>query len=147
MDLGASRRDPAGCRGDRAPRDPELLRPLPGGVGVDPAKMTAGVRLFLEGLGERFSGDDLDATPARVARAWAEDLVSGYTEDPASVVTWTEAPPGAGLVIARDIRFSSICVHHLLPFSGVAHLAYLPGRRLAGLSKLGRVLDVHARRL
>lgn len=109
--------------------------------------MEAGVRLFLEGVGERFAGDDLEATPERVARAWADDLISGYADDPGSVLTWTETGPGAGLVIVRDIRFASVCVHHLLPFSGTAHVAYLPGGRLAGLSKLGRVVDVLARRL
>ncbi len=109
--------------------------------------MAEGIRLFVDGIGERFAGDDLDSTPERVARAWAEDLVSGYGVDPLDELTWTEAPPGAGIVLVRDIRFASVCVHHLLPFAGVAHVAYLPGARLAGLSKLGRVVDAHARRL
>jgi GTP cyclohydrolase I len=114
---------------------------------MDPKKMEAGVLLFLEGLGERFPGDDLDKTPGRVAKAWVEDLVSGYAIDPAAELTWTDAPSGCGPVLAKDIRFASVCVHHLLPFSGFAHVAYLPGERLAGLSKLGRVVDAHARRL
>jgi GTP cyclohydrolase I len=109
--------------------------------------MEAGIRLFLEGLGERFTGDDLEKTPGRVARAWVDDLVSGYAVDPASELTWVEAPAVVGAVLAKDIRFSSVCVHHLLPFAGVAHLAYLPAARLAGLSKLGRVVDAHSRRL
>jgi len=109
--------------------------------------MERGVRDFLEGLGERFEGDDLEATPARVARAWADELVSGYASDPAAELTWSDTPTGSGLVLVRDIPFSSICVHHLLPFAGVAHVAYLPGKRLAGLSKLGRVVEIHARRL
>lgn len=114
---------------------------------MDRAKMTEGIRSFVEGIGERFPGDDLEATPERVAKAWEEDLVSGYALDPAAELTWTAAPEGSGLVLVRDVRFASVCVHHLLPFSGVAHVAYLPGARLAGLSKLGRVVDVHARRL
>ncbi len=114
---------------------------------MDRAKMEEGVRRFLEGIGERFPGDDLDATPERVARAWSEDLVSGYAEDPERELTWTPAPPGTGLVVVRNIRFASVCVHHLLPFFGVAHVAYLPASRLAGLSKLGRVVEIHARRL
>jgi GTP cyclohydrolase IA len=114
---------------------------------MDRARMENGIRKFLEGLGERFPGDDLDATPERVARAWVEDLVSGYREDPQRELTWTPAPPGTGLVLVRNIRFVSICVHHLLPFFGVAHVAYLPASRLAGLSKLGRVVEIHARRL
>ena len=109
--------------------------------------MERGVRLFLEGLGERFDGDDLEATPERVARAWIDDLVSGYTVDPEEILTWGEAPPGTGLVAVRDIDVASVCVHHLLPFVGHAHVAYLPARRLAGLSKIGRVVEAHARRL
>jgi GTP cyclohydrolase I len=114
---------------------------------MDPIKMEAGIRLFLEGLGERFAGDDLEKTPARVAKAWADDLVSGYAVDPVAELTYTQAPDASGPVLAKDIRFSSVCVHHLLPFAGFAHVAYLPGKRLAGLSKLGRVVDAHARRL
>jgi GTP cyclohydrolase I len=114
---------------------------------MDPAKMEAGIKLFLEGIGERFPDDDLERTPARVARAWAEDLVSGYAVDPASELTWTAAPPGCGPVLLRDIRFASVCVHHLLPFVGTAHVAYQPHERLAGLSKLGRIVDALARRL
>lgn len=114
---------------------------------MDPRKMEAGVRLFLEGIGERFDGDALEATPERVARAWAEDLVSGYADDPADILTWSAAEPGTGLVVVRDIRFASVCVHHLLPFFGSAHVAYLPGPRLVGLSKIGRVVDLLSRRL
>jgi GTP cyclohydrolase I len=114
---------------------------------MDAAKMEAGVRLFLEGIGERFPGDDLDNTPARVAKAWIDDLVSGYAVDPGAELTSVAAPELCGPVLAKDIRFSSVCVHHLLPFAGVAHVAYLPAERLAGLSKLGRVVDAHARRL
>jgi GTP cyclohydrolase I len=114
---------------------------------MDRARMEDGIRRFLEGVGERFPGDDLDATPGRVARAWAEDLVSGYGQEPERELTWTPAPPGTGLVLVRNIRFASMCVHHLLPFVGMAHVAYLPGSRLAGLSKLGRVAEIHARRL
>jgi GTP cyclohydrolase I len=114
---------------------------------MDSAKMEYGIRLFLDGLGERFPGDGLDDTPARVARAWVEDLVGGYREDPDAILTWVEAPPGTATVLVRDISFASICVHHLLPFVGRAHVAYLPTARLAGLSKIGKVIEVHARRL
>jgi GTP cyclohydrolase I len=114
---------------------------------MDATKMEAGIRLFLEGLGRRFEGDDLEKTPRRVARAWSEDLVSGYGVDPAAELTYVAAPEGTGPVIAKDIRFASVCVHHLLPFAGLAHVAYLPAARLAGLSKLGRVVDALSRRL
>jgi GTP cyclohydrolase I len=109
--------------------------------------MEAGIRLFLEGIGERFPGDDLERTPARVADAWAEDLVAGYGSDPQAELTYTEAPERAGLVLVRDIPFTSICVHHLLPSFGRAHVAYLPAQRLAGLSKIARLLEALARRL
>ncbi len=109
--------------------------------------MEEGIRRFLEGIGERFPGDDLDATPARVARAWAEDLLSGYAVDPDRELTWTPAAPGTGLVVVRDVSFGSVCVHHLLPFAGFAQVAYLPSDRLAGLSKIGRVVEAHSRRL
>jgi GTP cyclohydrolase IA len=109
--------------------------------------MEAGIRLFLEGVGERFEGDDLGATPGRVARAWRDDLLQGYGLDPAAELTWFETQDGLGPVLAGGIRFASVCVHHLLPFFGTAHIAYLPARRLAGLSKLGRVVDAWSRRL
>jgi GTP cyclohydrolase I len=114
---------------------------------MDRQKMEQGIRLFLEGVGERFAGDDLEKTPTRVARAWAEDLISGYALDPVKEMTWGSAPDATGTVFLRDVRFSSICVHHLLPFVGRAHVAYLPDRRLAGLSKIGRVIDALSRRL
>ena len=114
---------------------------------MDRAKMTEGIRIFLEGLGERFRGDDLGRTPERVAEAWIDDLTSGYQVDPEEALSWTVAPPDSGPVIVRGISLVSVCVHHLLPFFGKAHTAYLPGERLAGLSKLGRVVDAHSRRL
>ena len=114
---------------------------------MDRSKMEMAVRLLLEGIGQRFEGDDLEATPARVARAWCEDLVSGYDVDPLAELTWTPVEPGGGPVMVRRVRFASVCVHHLLPFFGFAHVAYAPARRLAGLSKIGRVIDAHARRL
>lgn len=114
---------------------------------MDPKKMEDAVRLFLDGLGERFEGDDLERTPKRVAKAWAEDLLSGYGVEPVDELTWTPTTEGSGLVLLREVGFASVCVHHLLPFTGTAHLAYLPGRRLAGLSKLGRVVDALSRRL
>jgi GTP cyclohydrolase I len=119
---------------------------------VNREKLEQGIRTFIEGMeldraGGRFEGDDLDKTPARVAKAWREDLLIGYTQDPAQEVSWTRAPAGAGPVVVRGISFASVCIHHLLPFRGLAQVAYLPGERLAGLSKIGRVVDAHARRL
>jgi len=114
---------------------------------MDQRKMAESVRAFLDALGQGFEGDDQARTPERVARAWAEELVSGYALDPERELTWTQAPPRTGPVIVRGVSFASVCVHHLLPFLGDAHVAYLPHERLAGLSKIGRVVDAHARRL
>ena len=113
---------------------------------MDQKKMTDGIRTFLEGLDQRFEGDDQDRTPARVAAAWVEDLVAGYATDPEQELSWTSAPSGCGPVLVRRIDFASVCVHHLLPFFGLAYVAYVPAQRLAGLSKIGRVIDAHARR-
>jgi GTP cyclohydrolase I len=114
---------------------------------MDREKMEEGIRLFLRGVGERFQGDDLEETPRRVASAWQGDLLSGYAVDPEKELTWTPAGDHTGLVLVRNVSFCSVCVHHLLPFSGLAQVAYLPGSRLAGLSKIGRVVEAHARRL
>ncbi len=73
--------------------------------------------------------------------------MSGYDVDPLAQLTWTPVESGGGLVMVRRVRFASVCAHHLLPFFGFAHVAYAPARRLAGLSKIGRVIDAHARRL
>ena len=113
---------------------------------MNPEKMAAAIRSFLEGIGPT-EADDIERTPARVAQAWCEDLVSGYATDPAQILTWTRSGVAVGPVLVREISFASVCAHHLLPFSGLAHVAYLPGERLAGLSKIGRVVDAHARRL
>jgi len=114
---------------------------------MDQDKMIAGIRLFLEGVGETFENGHLDETPERVGRAWAGELLAGYRTDPDQALTWTPTQEGGGPVVVRDIRMASVCVHHLLPFVGVAHVAYLPGTRLAGLSKIGRVVEALARRL
>ena len=111
---------------------------------MDQKKMEQAVRQFLDALnGDKgaFAGADVEKTPARVAQAWCEDLVRGYSLDPDAQMSWQTVPPGGGPVMVRGISFASICVHHLLPFSGRAQIAYLPGERQAGLSKLGRVVD------
>lgn len=114
---------------------------------MDRTKMKDGIVTFLEGLDQRFEGDDQEKTPERVAAAWVEDLVAGYAIEPEGELSWTAAPKGCGPVLVRRIDFASICVHHLLPFFGQAHVAYVPAERMAGLSKIGRVVDAHARRL
>lgn len=88
-------------------------------------------------------------TPGRSAKAWA-DILSGYREDPADHLTTTfSAPSDPGLVIVSGVRLQSMCAHHLLPFSGVATVAYRPspGQRIVGISKLARVVQGYAKRL
>ena len=87
-------------------------------------------------------------TPARVARSWAERL-GGYLEDDSCLGrTFQEDTGDAGIVLLRDISFHSTCEHHLLPFSGMAHVGYVPTNgRVVGLSKLARIVDVFSRRL
>ena len=104
-------------------------------------------RDFLAALSSPEGGDVLDASARRMAEAWSEDLLAGYRVDPASVVTAFPAGDDQATVMVRDVEFTSFCVHHLLPFFGRAHLAYLPGEHLTGISKLARLVDVLSRRL
>ncbi len=98
---------------------------------------------MLEALGVDVDDESLAETPRRVARMYAE-LLEPTAFD---VTTFPNDGNYDELVIVRDIPFSSLCEHHLMPFTGVAHLAYLPGRRIVGLSKLARVVEMYARRL
>jgi GTP cyclohydrolase I len=114
----------------------------PGG-GMDLDRAALAVADLLDALGVDRDTESLAGTPARVARAYAEFL----TAEPFEATTFPNDEGYDELVVARDIPFSSLCEHHLLPFSGVAHVAYLPGERLLGLSKLARVVTHYARRL
>lgn len=115
---------------------------------MDREKIERGVRLMLEGVGEDVSREGLADTPGRVARAW-EELCCGMGDDPARLFEVTFAADHDDVVLVRDIPFYSLCEHHLLPFFGVAHVAYLPGAdgRVCGISKLARCVEVYARRL
>ena len=101
------------------------------------------VRDLLAALGQDVDSEALTGTPDRVAAAFAE-LLTPRTFEP---TTFANEEGYDELVVARDIRFHSICEHHLLPFIGVAHVGYLPGDRIVGLSKLARVVEHFARRL
>jgi GTP cyclohydrolase IA len=119
------------------------------GTGVDMARVERGVRELLSGLGEDPDREGLLDTPSRVARAYVE-MLSGAGEDAGDhlVRVFSQAQAGEDLVMLKGIRFVSLCEHHLLPFTGVAHVAYLPSHgRVTGLSKLARTVDVFARRL
>ena len=115
--------------------------------GLDLASSEAAMLHFLKALGENPEREGLKNTPRRVARMYAE-LLSGYHMDPSEVVngalfniTYDE------MVIVRDIEFYSLCEHHMLPFLGRAHVAYMPAGKVIGLSKIPRIVDIYARRL
>jgi GTP cyclohydrolase I len=128
-------------------RELPLCRKAGGPRAIDQKKIAKGVRLILEAIGEDPEREGLIETPARLARMWAE-LAGGLDLDPADQITCFFQENTSGVVLVKDIDFSSTCEHHMLPFSGRAHIAYLPREgRITGLSKLARVVDVAARRL
>jgi GTP cyclohydrolase I len=101
----------------------------------------------LHAIGEDPKRDGLIDTPSRVVRSWKE-IYAGYKENPSLILSRTFENPGYDqMVILKNIKFYSMCEHHMLPFMGVAHVAYIPGDRVVGLSKLARVVDCFARRL
>jgi GTP cyclohydrolase I len=113
--------------------------------GVDQARIKAAVREILLAVGEDPDREGLRETPARVARMYAE-LFSGLHADARAHLRKTFTQKYDEVVLVRDIRFESMCEHHLLPFLGKAHIAYLPNGKIAGLSKLARVVEVLSRR-
>ncbi len=114
--------------------------------GFDRARIERAVRELLAGLGEDPTRDGLLDTPSRVARAYAE-MCAGLTDDAGVHLARQFDQECDGPVVLRDIQFTSICEHHLLPFVGKAHVAYLPGNgKVVGLSKLVRTVEVFARR-
>lgn len=113
---------------------------------MDLAKIANGVRLILEGMGEDLTRSGIQETPQRVAEMYAE-ICGGLHEDPQAEMKVIPAETAEELVLVRDIAFASICEHHLVPFTGVAHIAYIPqGGRIIGLSKLARITEIYARR-
>jgi GTP cyclohydrolase I len=118
------------------------------GAALDPSRMDyermeSAVAELLDALGVDLTDESLQDTPRRVAAAYSELL----TPLPFEPTTFPNNEGYDELVVARSIPFHSLCEHHLLPFHGVAHVAYLPGARIVGLSKLGRVVESFARRL
>ena len=114
---------------------------------IDRVRAEAAVREFLFAIGEDPDRDGLSGTPTRVARA-AEELFSGLDADPAELLATTFDISHQEMVLVKDSEVVSMCEHHLLPFTGVAHVAYIPGKdgQVTGLSKLARLVDVYARR-
>ena len=112
-------------------------------MSVDQPAAAEAVRALLIALGQDVTSESLVDTPARVAASYAELLAPRDVE----LKTFPNDEGYDELVLARDIPFASLCEHHLLPFIGLAHVAYMPGDRILGLSKLARVVEMFARRL
>lgn len=109
-------------------------------------KIEEAVRLFLEGIGEDPEREGLIDTPGRIARM-CEELYGGMDADVSEHLSRTFSVDSSEMVIERDITFYSTCEHHILPFFGKAHIAYVPDGKVVGLSKLARTVEVFARRL
>ena len=104
------------------------------------------IKAILSELGENSSREGLLETPERVAKSF-EKLYGGYHEDPKKVITVFENEGYDEMIIAKDIEFYSMCEHHMLPFFGKAHVGYIPEKKIIGLSKMPRLVEVFARRL
>lgn len=121
------------------PRTPEAFR-------VDKPKIETAVRMILEAIGENPDREGLLETPRRVADFY-EEVFSGMRLDPGDHMKAIFREPHDEMVIVKDIRFESMCEHHLVPFLGRAHICYIPdGGRIVGLSKLARIVEDYARR-
>ncbi|MCD8053286.1 MAG: GTP cyclohydrolase I FolE [Lachnospiraceae bacterium] len=112
---------------------------------MDQEKIKAAVRLLLEGIGEDPDREGLRETPDRIARMCGQ-IYGGLAQDPAEHLDKQFHAVNNQMVLEKDITFYSMCEHHLLPFYGKAHVAYIPDERVAGLSKLARTVEVFARR-
>ena len=139
----ASDRDP---RAEADARVRHSTGAAPNGT-FDHAKIEQAVRLLFEAIGEDPDRPGIADTPARVAREY-DEIFAGLLVDPAKVLSVVFDEAHDEIVMMRDIPFASMCEHHLLPFVGTAHLAYLPNRagQVTGLSKLARLVDVCAKR-
>ena len=113
---------------------------------VDQEKIEEAIGLLLEGIGEDASREGLAETPARIARMYGE-LFAGMQEDAKTHLSRRFCVESNEMVLEKDIVFYSMCEHHLMPFYGKAHIAYIPNGYVVGLSKLARTVEVFARRL
>lgn len=113
---------------------------------IDHKKIEQAVRLFLEGIGEDTGREGLRDTPDRIARM-CEELFGGMEEDASVHLSRTFTVENSEMVMEKDITFHSACEHHILPFFGKVHIAYIPNGKVVGLSKLARTVEVYARRL
>lgn len=113
---------------------------------IDQTKIEQAVRLMLEGIGEDTTREGLRDTPSRIARM-CEELYRGMEENAEDSLLRTFTVNTKEMVLEKDITFYSMCEHHLLPFYGKVHIAYMPNGKVVGLSKLARTVEVFARRL
>ena len=112
---------------------------------VDKNKIETAVKMILEAVGEDVNREGLVDTPARIARMY-EEIFAGMNEDAATHLSRTFTAENTDMIVEKDITFYSMCEHHLLPFYGKVHIAYIPDGKVAGLSKLARTVEVYAKR-
>jgi GTP cyclohydrolase IA len=129
---------------------PAALAPVSGGAASSPTRLEAeaAVRTLIRWAGDDPEREGMVGTPGRVARAY-EEFFEGYRIDPKEILQAADYDAGGydDMVMLRGIRFESHCEHHIVPILGTIHLAYIPHRRVVGISKLARVCDVFARRM
>ena len=113
---------------------------------INDEKIKEGVKLLLEGIGEDKDREGLLETPDRIARMYHE-ICGGYEMDPEEILKKRFKAENSEMVLEKDIVFYSSCEHHMLPFFGKVHIAYIPNGEVVGLSKLARLVEVYARRL
>lgn len=113
---------------------------------IDQAKVREAITMLLEAIGEDPNREGLRETPDRVARMY-EEICGGMDQDAAVPLSKTFSSPSSEMVLQKDITFYSMCEHHILPFFGKAHIAYIPNGKVVGLSKLARTVEIFARRL
>lgn len=113
---------------------------------MDKAKIEKAIKELLEAIGEDPTRTGLQETPNRVARMY-EEILSGYNDDASIHLSKTFDVETSDIVLEKDISFSSMCEHHLMPFFGKIHIAYIPNKKVVGLSKLARCVETYARRL
>lgn len=114
------------------------------GITMDLKKIEEGFKIMLEGLGEDVNREGLIDTPRRVAKAYSE-MLSGIEADPKEIALTSFDESTDEMILVKNISFVSFCEHHFLPFIGTAHVAYLPGNKVVGLSKIPRIVDHFAK--
>lgn len=113
---------------------------------IDQEKIKEAVKLLLEGIGEKADREGLIETPERIARMYGE-IFGGMEMEAGEILSKTFTTEKTEMVLEQDIVFYSMCEHHMLPFFGKVHIAYIPDKKIVGLSKLARCVEVYAKRL